>query len=337
MNIKEFEIKELKISTRSKNALCRAKVNTIGELVELDEEAVVQIRHIGLKCAEEIMQKIEECKQWIAEELDFIPDCGSEADLNESVKVSAGDNNGEVLGSGDTPVDKLKLSVRSTNALQKAGINTVAELMSLDEEFIKRMQHVGQKSYDEIKAKIEECRNWFDDGESGSADIDLTDEAVLQYIKANDIVIAQTNLPLRAKNCLERAGYYYLSEIASKDRTEFLSMDGMGAKSADEIVNFIDAYFSVNKDSILAYISGDNSALLSEDAIEKKILKIFSGTGFRGLHFKDVLSALDLPESFDVNGIKCIIGQLIADGELEYVDYSIYRKYPSIEIGRAHV
>lgn len=330
MNIKEIEINVLNISTRSKNALYRAKINTIGELVELDEEAVMYIRHIGLKGAEEIMQKIEECKQWIAEGMDFIPDNGGAVDINDALSNAENCNDSDALECGETPIDKLRLSVRSTNALHNAGIYTVAELLNLDDEFIKGMQHVGQKSYDEIKAKIVECRNWFDNSESSSTDADLSNEMVLQYIKANDVIIEQTNLPPRAKHCLERAGYAYLSEIASKDRTEFLSMEGMGAKSADDIVNYIDAYFRSNEASILAYISGDSSALLSEDVIAKKILKTFSEIGFRGLRFKDVFSALDLPESFDANDIKRIIGKLIATNELEYIDYLIYRKYPSI-------
>lgn len=56
----------------------------------------------------------------------------------------------------DTPIEDLKLSVRSLNCLKRAGILTVGELLTYSEEDVMKLKNFGQKSLDEIKEKLAE-------------------------------------------------------------------------------------------------------------------------------------------------------------------------------------
>jgi DNA-directed RNA polymerase subunit alpha len=73
----------------------------------------------------------------------------------------------EGLGEGDTDqdemmeklslrIDEIELSVRSTNCLSGASIETIAELVSIPERKMLEFRNFGKKSLNEIKAKLTE-------------------------------------------------------------------------------------------------------------------------------------------------------------------------------------
>lgn len=53
-------------------------------------------------------------------------------------------------------INEIELSVRSTNCLQQANIETIAELVIMPESEMLRFRNFGKKSLNEIKAKLEE-------------------------------------------------------------------------------------------------------------------------------------------------------------------------------------
>ena len=53
-------------------------------------------------------------------------------------------------------IEDLDLSVRSYNCLRRAGINTVADLISKSEEDMMKVRNLGRKSLKEIKEKLEQ-------------------------------------------------------------------------------------------------------------------------------------------------------------------------------------
>jgi len=58
----------------------------------------------------------------------------------------------------EIPIEELELSVRAYNCLKRAGIGTVGEVLeklAVDEEEILTIRNFGQKSLDELKAKLE--------------------------------------------------------------------------------------------------------------------------------------------------------------------------------------
>ena len=54
----------------------------------------------------------------------------------------------------DTPIDDLQLSVRSYNCLKRAGIDTVADIVSRTEHDMMKVRNLGKKSLDEVVAKV---------------------------------------------------------------------------------------------------------------------------------------------------------------------------------------
>lgn len=105
----------------------------------------------------------------------------------------------------------------------------------------------------------------------------------------------------------------------------------MGVGSIEEIGGKIYEYLAENETRIMAVINGDESALWDDDAIKKMILNQYVDLGFRGMSLNDIITRLQLPEQITIDKLKYIIGQLIADKELEYVDYRCYRIYGKFE------
>ncbi len=56
----------------------------------------------------------------------------------------------------DTTIEELELSVRSSNCLKRAGINTVEELVDKTEDDLMKVRNLGKKSLLEIKDKLDE-------------------------------------------------------------------------------------------------------------------------------------------------------------------------------------
>ena len=56
----------------------------------------------------------------------------------------------------ETTIEELELSVRSSNCLKRAGINTVEELIQKTEDDLMKVRNLGKKSLQEIKEKVHE-------------------------------------------------------------------------------------------------------------------------------------------------------------------------------------
>jgi DNA-directed RNA polymerase subunit alpha len=80
------------------------------------------------------------------------------ADLAESPGIAIGPAEDESLQAGElaTIIEDLNLSVRSYNCLKREGINTVGDLVQRSEQELMDIRNFGQKSIEEVKAKLEE-------------------------------------------------------------------------------------------------------------------------------------------------------------------------------------
>jgi DNA-directed RNA polymerase subunit alpha len=54
----------------------------------------------------------------------------------------------------DMTIEELDLSVRAFNCLKRAGINTVAELIQMDQEDMMKVRNLGKKSLEEVELKL---------------------------------------------------------------------------------------------------------------------------------------------------------------------------------------
>jgi DNA-directed RNA polymerase subunit alpha len=79
------------------------------------------------------------------------------AELAETPGVSIGPAEDESVPSDYAiTIEELNLSVRSYNCLKREGINTVGELVEKSEAELVDIRNFGQKSIEEVKAKLEE-------------------------------------------------------------------------------------------------------------------------------------------------------------------------------------
>jgi DNA-directed RNA polymerase subunit alpha len=80
------------------------------------------------------------------------------AELAESQGLAIGPALDETALSGDLAIqiEDLNLSVRSYNCLKREGINTVGDLVQKSEAELMDIRNFGQKSIDEVKAKLED-------------------------------------------------------------------------------------------------------------------------------------------------------------------------------------
>jgi DNA-directed RNA polymerase subunit alpha len=55
-----------------------------------------------------------------------------------------------------TPIEDLNLSVRAYNCLKRSGLMTVGQVLEKSEDELLTLRNFGQKSYDELKARLVE-------------------------------------------------------------------------------------------------------------------------------------------------------------------------------------
>ena len=79
-------------------------------------------------------------------------------DLAESQGLTVGPAADQQVLTGDLAltIEELNLSVRSYNCLKREGVNTVGELVQKSEAELMDIRNFGQKSIDEVKAKLDE-------------------------------------------------------------------------------------------------------------------------------------------------------------------------------------
>ena len=113
------------------------------------EKLTIEIKTNGAITPEEALK---EAAQILINRFMLFVNGGDSAYEEEDVKPSS-DNEvpNDVL---NTPIDELELNQRPLNALKRANVNTVGELVKMPPEEIKKLHNVGAKSIDDIKEKL---------------------------------------------------------------------------------------------------------------------------------------------------------------------------------------
>ena len=90
------------------------------------------------------------------EELPFCADDDDDDEIIIPMVDSADDENKttRVPRSAFAPLEDLELSIRSYNALKRAGVNTLGELSKMTDEQLFAIRNIGRKNIEEIRAKL---------------------------------------------------------------------------------------------------------------------------------------------------------------------------------------
>ena len=180
---------------------------------------------------------------------------------------------------------------------------------------------------------------------AGGGDAEMTIFDMIQMTEYRDQILANArkhDFPLeerlystRAINRLRGKGYHKISEILFLSHDDLMEIKSLGTKSVQEIEDAVRIYLIENEERLRSDCSGtepmaENEAAdkaVNYDALPQMILNLYQGNEFRGYSLKEMKDALALPEAADDNRIKKAIGSLLADRELEYVDFRCYRIY----------
>ncbi len=233
----------------------------------------------------------------------------------------------------DISINELGLSVRAVNALTRAGVSTLEDLLKYDEESLFALRNLGVKTVNEILdvkkhfmpgAGTELTKR---EGVLGLLDELESREKVLEYVRINDIDIDDLGLSNRARNQLKRNGYSLMSEIVLLSKEDLSLIPALGESSVNDITSVIEQHLNDHESAIVAFCSGDGSALLNDEVIRDRVLALYKDIGFKGLSFKEITEGLDFPEAITEERLKKIIGSLIRDKQLEYVDFRCHRAF----------
>lgn len=97
----------------------------------------------------------DEACSWAAkilkEHLELFISLTEDADSIEVMQEKEDDSRNKLM---EMTIEELDLSVRSYNCLKRAGINTVAELVSKTDEEMIKVRNLGKKSLEEVKQKL---------------------------------------------------------------------------------------------------------------------------------------------------------------------------------------
>lgn len=142
------------------------------------------------------------------------------------------------------PIEKLDLSTRAYNALRRAGINGVGDLLDFPKENFPSLKNMGAKTVTEITEVIEQIEIIEIDPLNCNADQKAEDDMVARFIGKDgllyrDFPIEDIELSRRAFNCLKGAGIDYISKLLDKTETDLFAIPNMGAKSVKEIIEAI--------------------------------------------------------------------------------------------------
>lgn len=264
----------------------------------------------------------------------------------------------EFAKANDLSFVQIGLSNRSNNCLHRGGYSSLSEIIFETEESLSKIRNMGRTSIEEVTNVIKNYLLQYQDriaayctGDESAlgmhVEVEKADpsmpsvfelikkqeyrEVIVDFVRANDRSVIALDLSVRARNCLQREGYEKLSDFVLETEDSLKSIRNLGANSLTEILLAIKEYLLKYENQIIAYCNGDTSSMFDDEVLKEKVLDVFKKLAFSGLHYPEILETLNLPDGIAESKIKNIIGQLIAEHQLEYVDYKCYRTYSSFE------
>ena len=127
----------------------------------------------------------------------------------------------------------------------------------------------------------------------------------------------------------------HISDIIFLTSDDLVHIRNMGQSSVEEVFNALTAYLQRNEKSILNFTESaeyvPEEPELTDDSIRESILALYRDLGFSGLSFRDFKEKLAFSTSCSDERLKAMIGSLLADHQLEYVDFRCYRVYPKFK------
>lgn len=185
----------------------------------------------------------------------------------------------------NSEIDKLSLSVRTTNCLKNAQIFTLNQFLLLTYDEISNMRNMGAKSIKEVIDKQQELTNNPKYAEQFEPKQIISETLVIHkafpdsigkeiesvfYLSESgtlkpNIDIKCLNVSVRLKHCMLNTKVTTINEIAMMSYEEFCNIDKMGTKTVNEFVGYLKNNAEI--------IYKDNSYIESLKLIHKAIVQ----------------------------------------------------------------
>lgn len=356
MDVKTIKIDDIGLSTRASNALHRAGIFTVGDMFMHTEESLLKVRNLGKKSLSEILSKIEEYQKYDSEgslpdNLVLSDDGQNEPTEDFDIWKETDDGRKFILTwfkERDIKIDALEvLSSRAYNYLFLNDYRRIDQIIFLSKDELMEIPRIDPVSAEEIEKM---CRVYLKDHgeqilddynrEKGRIVPDKQEsfremlysrenhERILQYVQANDCDVELIGFSVRTRNCLKKNGLHTISDLIFLQKKDFQKIKGMGSGSLQEILSFLDEYLIKHGSRVIAFCDGDDSVLWNEEAVKTIIFDTYNRIGFQGLSLSELREKSNMPEQVSDKMLKSILGSLLADGKLEYVDFRCYRILP---------
>ena len=137
-----MRVEELDFSSRTQNALMRAGINTVEEIISYTEDEIIKVRNIGETGFAEIWKKLHGLGLSLREREIYTMGMLIERPEVKGEKVL------------EMTIEELDFSVRTYTCLKRAGINTVDDLLQRTESDMIKIRNLGRKSLEEVILKL---------------------------------------------------------------------------------------------------------------------------------------------------------------------------------------
>lgn len=236
-------LRDLIWSERVIRGLIRSGINTVGDLILKDKNAIGNIRNIGEVSLSEILAKINEIYEISPEARKVIDDKNE-----QGFKLEV-----------DNHINSLNLPRTLYNGLIRNDITTIEDLLKVDEETLRKIRAFGDKKVQEI---LEIRAGLF------ALYPDLAKKYSLPSQKEEiftiDASIVDLNLPPYICKTLVRAEITKIRQLVMVE--DFRTISGIGEKSAEAIQKRL-AEVTIEEPSELESLKAEKQDLLEEEKV----------------------------------------------------------------------
>ena len=339
--MKQQSIDLIGLSIRSTNALHRYGVHTVGDMLMLTEEDLFGMRNVGRKSVDELLAKISEYKV-LCDQAEKNESAAKDDQHWQTVIAYLADSNAEIYA-------LELLSTKTFNLLLFAGYRYLYEIAELYKNGLMEIPCIDSVSCAEIsdvlqlyvqdhesdileytkrQEQVEQLRNltlgdlFADEGYQ---------RKILNFVKTHDIAIADLGLSEKLRLRLLESGRTTLSDTFFLTSHHLYYLKGIDRQDVLEYKYAIKKYLDDNEAQIRAFLLSDESTVLSDMELREMILGLYESLPFGGFSLGEMNEKLSLPEEVSQARLKTLIGKLLAENELEYVDFRCYRVYGKFE------
>lgn len=136
-NIRDYPIEELKFDKRVYDRLCKAGIKRLSDILNKDKDFFMKIRGFGDGSYENLVQIIHSKGAVLNEEKEAI----------EQQKVLKNIQDYNVIP--NIKIDKLGMTTRTYNALRRAGVMTLRQLLPMTRKDFKEVRNLGKIGYED--------------------------------------------------------------------------------------------------------------------------------------------------------------------------------------------